>query len=186
MLRLLPLGTAIVVLTACGGTAPIARGVSARTALAQNAELVEFDTALARSELFREIAQASLLEAGKPATQPVYFPVIRGGELVAAPGIEPRTDLLQLPDAGMSLNLSFEVHGSDAWPQDRRENLQGLSEREAVELIARSLLVHWGIQPSASVQVDRAAGAPYAAAYVDGILRVNPAFLYMASATVSP
>jgi hypothetical protein len=32
------------------------------------------------------------------------------------------------------------------------------------------------------VQVDKASGAPYAVAYVDGILRINPAFLYMAAA----
>jgi hypothetical protein len=32
------------------------------------------------------------------------------------------------------------------------------------------------------VRVDRALGAPYAAAYVDGVMRVNPAFLYLAAA----
>jgi len=32
------------------------------------------------------------------------------------------------------------------------------------------------------VQVDRAAGAPYAAAWVDGALRLNPAFVLLAAA----
>jgi hypothetical protein len=167
---------------ACGGGAPVSRGVSARSALAQNAELVEFDTAATRAELFREIALTSLLEAGKPAMHPVFFPVIRSGEIVAAAGIEPRVDLFATPDAGTSsLDLVFDVRGSEGWPEDRRDNLQGLSEREAAELVARWLLSHWGISPEGTIQVDRASGAPYAAAYVDGILRVNPAFLYMAS-----
>ncbi|MGZ3457343.1 MAG: hypothetical protein ACXU86_02440, partial [Archangium sp.] len=104
------------------------------------------------------------------------------GELVAAPGIEGRADLLQSPDAGAALQLSFDGRAGERWQEDRRESLQGLSEREAAELVARTLLAHWRINPTGVVQVDRASGAPYAAAYVDGILRINPAFLYMAAA----
>ena len=61
--------------------------------------------------------------------------------------------------------------------------VHGLSEREASELVARTLLTHWGIQQTGPVQVDRVSGAPYAVAYVDGILRINPAFLYLAAAS---
>jgi hypothetical protein len=170
---------AILLLVGCGGTAPVSKGASARQALAQNAELVEFDTPATRAELFLEIARTSQLEAGKPATQPVFFPMIRNGELVAAPGIEGRADLFQ--SVGQELPLVFNDRGGDRWPEDPRENLQGLSEREAVELVARALLTHWNVTSTGTIQVDRASGAPYAAAYVDGILRVNPAFLYMAS-----
>ena len=77
--------------------------------------------------------------------------------------------------------LVFDARG-ERWPEDRREGLQGLSEREAAELVARTLLTHWGVRPEGTVQVDRASGAPYAVAYVDGILRINPAFLYLAAA----
>ena len=36
------------------------------------------------------------------------------------------------------------------------------------------------------IVVERAAGAPWAAAYIDGILRVNPSFVYMAAAPAAP
>ena len=65
-------------------------------------------------------------------------------------------------------------------------SFQGLSEREASELVARSLLFTWGVRPDGPVKVVRAAGAPYAAAYLDGVLRLNPAFVYMASAPSTP
>lgn len=48
--------------------------------------------------------------------------------------------------------------------------------------MARSLLSQWGIGQDGRIAVDRATGAPYAAAYVDGILRINPSFLYLATA----
>ena len=34
----------------------------------------------------------------------------------------------------------------------------------------------------ATLRVERAVGAPYAVAFADGVLRVNPSFLYMAAA----
>jgi hypothetical protein len=136
-----------------------------------------------RLELFREVARQSETEAGQAAQALVLFPMTTAdGELVAAPGFEGRLDLLQSPDAGSSLQLVFDGRTGERWPDDRRESLQGLSEREAAELVARTLLSHWQVQPAGVVQVDRASGAPYAVAYVDGILRINPAFLYLAAA----
>jgi hypothetical protein len=154
----------------------------ARQALTSPPELLEFESPSTRLELYREVARISETESGQAAQAPVLFPVSQSGELLAAPGIEPRTDLLQSPDAGGQWQLSFDGRASERWPEDRRESLQGLSEREAAELVARTLLAHWKINPAGVVQVDRASGAPYAAAYVDGILRINPAFLYMAAA----
>jgi hypothetical protein len=145
-------------------------------------ELLEFETPTSRQELYREVARISESEAGQVAQALVLFPISQQGELVAAPGFEARMDLLQSPDAGARLELSFDGRAGERWPEDRRESLQGLSEREAAELVARTLLSHWRIAPSGVVQVDRASGAPYAVAYVDGILRINPAFLYMAAA----
>ncbi len=166
-------------LTACGDGAAPSRTLGLRQALTLPAEAVEFEAPQARQELFREVARTSQLEAGRETSDKVLFPVIQEGRLFAAPGLDPRADLLQTPDAGEPHHLLF--HRGDTWPDERRDALQGLSEREAAELVARSLLTHWGIGSSEPISVDRAAGAPYAAAWADGVLRLNPAFLYMAA-----
>lgn len=169
------------VLTACGGGPTTSKAWQMRQALISPPELLEFEPLTSRQEMFREMARASESESGQAATASVLFPVSRGNEaLVAAPGFDLRSDLLQAPDAGQLL-LSFDPRGGERWPEDRRDSLMGLSEREAAELVARTLLVRWSVQPSGTVEVDRAVGAPYAAAYVDGILRVNPSLLYLAA-----
>ncbi|ATB42239.1 lipoprotein [Cystobacter fuscus] len=173
----------LVVLTGCGvGSAPVRASLGARQALTSSPELLEFESPSIRLELYREVARLSQLEAGQAAQSSMLFPITLNGELVAAPGIEGRTDLLQAPDAGAPLQLNFDGRTGERWQEDRRESFQGLSEREAAELVARTLLAHWKVNPTGVVQVDRASSAPYAAAYVDGILRINPAFLYMAAA----
>ena len=53
-----------------------------------------------------------------------------------------------------------------------------LAEAQAAVDIVHSLRD----SPRGSVRVERASGVPYAAAYVDGVLRINPAFLYLAAA----
>jgi hypothetical protein len=181
--RLISLAS-FITLAACGGTltAP-SRSVSAQQALTQTAEFLEFETKATRAELYRDVARASLSQAGQGGS--VMFPVLRDGELVAAPGFEPRVDLMTSADAGGLLQLSLDSPG-DAWSTDRRESFGGLSEREAAELVARSLLNLWGISSSGAIVVERAAGAPWAAAYIDGILRVNPSFVYMAAAPAAP
>ncbi|WP_343073587.1 hypothetical protein [Pyxidicoccus fallax] len=171
------------VLTACGEAGrPALATLSARQALTNPPEFVEFESPTMRLELYREVARQSVVESGQAAQALVLFPITREGELLAAPGFDAKTDLFQSPDAGGGIQLVLDARYGERWPEDRRESLQGLSEREAAELVARTLLVHWGIQPEAAVQVDRASGAPYAVAYVDGILRINPAFLYLAAA----
>ncbi len=176
----------LVFLTACGaGTAPSSRAISTSQALTGTAEWLEFEAPALRTELFREVARTSLMQAGQRATGQMVFPVMVNGEFIAATGLDPRSDLLMSADAGGAIQLSFDGRG-DRWSDDRRDSFQGLSEREAVELIARSLLQHWGIAAQSVVRVDRVAGAPYAAAYMDGILRVNPAFVYMATAPSAP
>ena len=86
-----------------------------------------------------------------------------------------------MPDAGEPTALVFE---GDRWSQERRDSLQGLSEREAVELVARSLAARWALHPRGALRVDRADGVPYAAAYADGVLRVNPVLLYLVASDV--
>ncbi len=171
--------TASVWFSACGGSTVPTRTLTARQALTQSAEVLEFEPLQARQDLFREVARISQLEAGRDSQEPVLFPIILEGRMVAAPALDARADLLGAPDAGQPHPLTF--NGSESWPEDRRESLQGLSEREAAELVARTLLNWWGIDASTEILVDRASGAPYAAAYVDGILRVNPSLLYLAA-----
>ncbi|MCP3138379.1 hypothetical protein [Pyxidicoccus xibeiensis] len=175
----------VTVLTACGEAgAPVRATMSARQALTNPPEFLEFESQATRLELFREVARQSAIEAGQAAQAQalVLFPISQEGELLAAPGFDAKMDLFQFPDAGGGLQLVFDARAGERWPEDRRDGLQGLSEREAAELLARTLLSHWGIRPVVAVQVDRASGAPYAVAYVDGILRINPAFLYLAAA----
>lgn len=170
------------VLAACGGSSAPARVLGASQALTLDAELLELESPAVRKELFAEVTRTSRLQAGQPANGPVFFPIASEGTLVAAPGLEAQADLLQAPDAGRPLALSFE--GRERWPEDRRESLQGLSEREAAQLVASTLLSRWGVHPQAPVLVERASGAPYAAAYVDGTLRINPAFITLAASAI--
>jgi hypothetical protein len=169
-----------IALAGCGvGGAPN-RVPTASQALTGTAEWLEFETPQTRADLFTDIAKSSITQAGQPATDQSLFPMLTNNEFVGAPALDPKTDLLQAPDAGV-IQLVLDGN-SERWSEDRRDSLQGLSEREAVELIARSLIHLWGLQPDGPVRVDRAAGAPYAAAWVDGILKVNPSFVYMAAA----
>jgi hypothetical protein len=162
----------------CGmGSAP-SRALTANQALVQPAEWLEFEPVAVRQELFRELAQKSASQAGRSG--PVLFPVLRGQTFVGGAGLDARADLLSLGDGGAGLLLDFEE--TDGFSFDRREAFQGLSEREAAELVARSLLTHWGLRPEGAVRVVRVAGAPYAAAWMDSELRLNPAFVTMAAA----
>ncbi len=164
-----------------GGQPAFSRVVSTGQALTGAAEWLEFESPQARADLFREVVKQSQLEAGRGGA--VMFPMSSNstGELVAAPALDSKIDLLAAADAGPGLMLTFDTR-QDRFGEDRREAFQGLSEREATELIARSVLAQWGLKPMTPVTVSRAAGAPYAAAWLDGTLRINPAFVYMASA----
>lgn len=186
-MRRLTLAVAVVastLLLACGDPSAQPKTMTARQALTSNSEVLEFETPAARQELFRDIARSSQVEAGRETNDPVLFPVISDGRLVAAaPGLDTKADLLDAGHGGRPLQLAF--NGREQWPEDRRDSLQGLSEREAAELVARSLLSRWGVTTGGEIVVERAAGAPYAAAYVDGMIRINPSFLYLA-ASVGP
>lgn len=185
MRRLLVSAAAVLVLalTGCGDPSAAPRTLSARQALTLNPEVLEFETPASKQELFKDIARTSEAESGKEASDPVLFPMIHDGRLVAAPGLELSADLLGAPDSGHPLQLGFD--SDEPWPEERRDSLQGLSEREVAELVARTLLSNWGVDTDQLIVVERASGAPYAAAYVDGMLRINPSFLYLA-ASVGP
>lgn len=178
-LKRLLLISSIVVTTACGvGTLP-PRAPTSSQALSGTAEWLEFETPTVRQELFRDVVKNSLSQQGQTGT--VLFPFMQDGELKGAPALDVRVDLLQAPDAGV-LQLAFDTRG-ERFTEDRRDAFQGLSEREATELVARSLLHRWNVKSVGPVLVIRAPGAPYAAAWIDGALRINPAFVYMAAAS---
>jgi hypothetical protein len=110
------------------------------------------------------------------------FPFVQNGELKAAPALEGRGDLFEVPDAGEPAAVVFE---DSTWSDERRDSLQGLSEREAAELVARSLAARWNLHAAhGAIRVDRADGVPYAAAYADGVLRLNPVLLYLVASDV--
>lgn len=182
--RFLISAAVLVFAVGCGDAASLpSRAPSLSQTLTGTAEALEYETLPVRKELFNEVARTSMTQAGQQALGPVLFPVLIDGQLRAAPGLDLRLDLLQAPgaDAGAGLQLTFPTR-VNRWSEDRRDSFQGLSEREAAELIARSLMFHWRISPVTPVLVERATGAPYAAAYLDGVLRINPAFVYLASA----
>jgi hypothetical protein len=170
--------------SACGVGQPISRttGASAAQALSGTAEWLEFEPVSVRQEVFRDLVRQSQLQAGQRGA--VFFPMLVDGEFVAARALDSRQDLLLSPDAGTGFELHFEARG-ERFSEERRDALQGLSEREAAELIARSLLHHWGLEVSEPLLVARAAGAPYAAAFIDGELRINPSFVYLAASAGS-
>jgi hypothetical protein len=187
MRRLVLFSACAFLLVGCGlGPLPRAQP-SVHQALTQTAELLEFESISVRTQLLKDAIRLSALPA-EPATQPL-FPIIRGDQVESAPALDSNADLLQVPDAGAKWLLKFDgsAYGRQ-WPfsEDRREAYQGLSEREVADLVARKLLETWKVDASLSIVVERAPGAPYAAAFVDGVLRVNPAFLYMAAANRAP
>ena len=180
MKRIALISLSSLLLAACGGGAlPTSRGVSTTQALTGTAEWLEFEPTQVRVELFREVTRQGAQQAGTRGA--VLFPQLVNGEFVAAPSLESGVDLLGSADAGAAFDVSFDAR-ADRFSEDRRDAFQGLSEREAAELIARSLLTAWGLKPTGAVTIVRAAGAPYAAAWIDGQLRLNPAFIYMAAA----
>ena len=171
-----------VALTACGGGVSMpSRNVSAQQALSGMAEALEFETPQVRQDLYKSILKTSESQAGLVASGPVYFPMASGQMVIAAPAMDAKVDLLSGSDAGNPVVLVMD-NREESWAEDRRESFQGLSEREAAELVARSLITLWGIESTDPIQVVRTSGTPYAAAWVDGTLRVNPAFVVMASA----
>ena len=183
MVRPTPLLVVLALAAGCGevgvgASAPVAPGV--REVLLEPVEQVESLAPNVREDLYRSLLRASAAEAQDGVL--AVFPIVQNGTLRAAPPLEGRLDLLEVPDGGEPVLLNLDGLSGERWPADRRDSLQGLSEREAAELVARSLAVRWSLRPRAAIRVERAAGAPYAAAYADGVLRLNPTLLYLAAA----
>jgi hypothetical protein len=182
-MRRLPFLASVVLLAACGEVGmgvPAPSQPSVRQVLLEPPEQVEALSTQARSELFRSLLRSSGADVSDGLL--ALFPLVQNGMVRAAPPLDGRLDLLDVTDGGEPLVLNLDGSLSDSWPLERRDALQGLSEREAAELVARSLATRWALRPRAALRVERAAGAPYAAAYAEGVLRLNPALLYLAAA----
>ncbi len=168
----------LVLASACGLGTSSSRAPSVSQSLTSTAEWLEFEPVQVRVELFAEVVKLSAQQAGTRGA--VLFPLDQGGEFVAAPALAGDADLLAA-EAASAVELRFQS-GGEGFADDRRDAFQGLSEREAAEQIARSLLALWQVPVTGEVTVVRSAGAPYAAAWIDGELRLNPSFVYMAAA----
>lgn len=177
MIRRALLTSLLIFTAACGGQALPSRTLTTSQALTGTSEWLEFESVQVRQELLKDVLRQSQAESGR--TGAVLFPLLQNGSLVAAPALETTADLLQAPDAGAPLVIEFDRAG-ERFAEDRRDGLQGLSEREAAELVARSLVARWNLSVD-RLTVTRAAGAPWAAAYMDGVLRLNPAFVALAA-----
>ena len=144
-MRRLPLLLPVLLLTACGDVgmgAPAPSQPSVRQVLLEPPEQVEALPAQVRTELFRSLLRAS--GAGTADGPLALFPMVQDGAVRAAPAIDGRLDLLDVSDGGEPLVLNLDAALAERWPLERREALQGLSEREAAELVARSLAARWG------------------------------------------
>jgi hypothetical protein len=183
-MRLRRLSFALVGLTAaaCGDPSMPAHSQTVRAALLQNAEAIELLPLQARQDLLSAVVRDSTQEQARASDGALaLFPFVQNGELRAAPALDGHGDLFEVPDAGETSGLLLEGEG---WSAERRDSLQGLSEREAAELVARSLAARWNLRTHGALRVDRADGVPYAAAYADGVLRLNPVLLYLVASGV--
>lgn len=162
----------------CGVGEPLAPDeTTSQSALAAPLDELEVKSARERSVLFNEALRQSAAQARAGlADGPALFAMERGGRLFA----------LALPSARALLtggSVSIDLASSrDPWPQDLRIGLLGRSERELAKNAAEALIGLLGVSPEAPVVVEREGGAPFAAAFVDGRLRLNPALLYLAAA----
>jgi hypothetical protein len=161
---------------ACDVAPGAAQAPSVSSALTSTAESLEYQPAATRRELYVELARQSQAEEGSAGAS--LFPFLTDAGYRAAPGLKASADLVAGTDAAAGATLRFEDDGFSTEPRDA---LGGLSERAAAELVARALLRQWGVVGGKAVPVVRAARAGYAAAWVDGELRLNPSFIYLAA-----
>jgi hypothetical protein len=173
-------------LAACGGAGTVPpRSSGARLALGSNPEALELEPLAVRQQLLREISKDAEAEAGHLANSGTLFLIVEQGRVIAAPAFG-RADLFQTSDAGSSMQLVLAGPTSPTgWSVDQRDAYFTLSEQEAANLVAASLLTRWGVAPNGPIQVLRVTGTSYAAAYIPGVLQLNASFVLLAAAGAS-
>ncbi len=166
---------AALLLLSCGPGALSPADAAIQDVLVSSSDYLELTPPARRAQLFAELgAQADSQAREQAIDSPALVALERQGNLIAVP----------LPAAGQLLDggqASVDVEtSSDPWPIDPRESLGGQSERERALAVGSALAALLGAD--GQVVIQRAAGAPYAAALLLGELRLNPALLYLASA----
>ncbi len=176
-------GLLLAVAMALAGCGPGAVGPvsvdSPRNALASTPEELDLTSFVVRARLFNELVRQSESQAREELTDgPAWFAVGREHQLVA------RALPFALFAGGPAL---VDVdHSEDPWPDEPRESLGGNSERQLAERAGATFVRLLGLPAEEPVLVERSPGAPFAAAWIDGRLRLNPALLYLAAGAEFP
>jgi len=168
-------------LMACGPGGPIPTGAETlQEALALGADVSDVASVSRRSLLYQEARAQSEAEARAELVDgPALFVVEREGRLFAMSLPSAQTLLL-----GANRDVDLES-SAEAWPTEPRVGLKGESEKSLAARVGSALIMTAGLCEGPIV-VERESGAPYAAAFVQGRLRLNPVLLYLASASEEP
>ncbi len=185
----------ILLLIACGETPTAPRSISARSILMLAPEMVALQANA--EDAYLRLLQEAQTEAslGVRGVPEIFVQIERS--VVSPAVIDARLDLLQAPDAGVQLQLSFS--SSNASHQVPVERLHFLSEEQAALRVAHNFLTRSGISPpKGGVRVELSAGPP-AIVYVaddsnaesgesteasdapQALMRINSTFLYLAA-----
>jgi len=164
-------------LGACGGgVSSFSPSPSLEKALASPPEMLEYEALSTRQALWEELlAQAQEQALGPSPVQPL-FPIFTSTGFVAKQG---PLELLHCPENPAGLVLKLDER-RESWSDTPKENGRGLSEKKLARCLALSLLTQWQIK--GEVNLQKVTRSPYAAAYVEGSLRLNPSFVSLAAA----
>jgi hypothetical protein len=165
-------------LSACGENMPLlSPALSLERALVSPAQMLEYEPLNARQTLWEELlAQAQEQALGTSHVQPL-FTLFTSTGFVAKEGPAVLDNCF---DESPDLTLKLDGR-KEAWSDTPREDWRGLSESDMARCLASALLTQWGIQGEVSLQ--KVAKSPYAAAYVEGSLRLNPSFVSLSAAS---
>ena len=150
---------------------------SVEKALVSSPEMLEYELLSTRQALLEELYSQAQEQAQNPSHIQPLFPFFTSMGFVAKQG--PAEPFLCPEDT--SLVLKFDER-REKWGELPREEWRGLSEKEAARCLALSLLTQWQIKGEVSLQ--RVTKSAYAAAYVEGSLRLNPSFLLLAATSL--
>jgi len=190
------------------GVSTFSPSLSLEEALVSPAEMLEYESPATRQALWEELLHQAREQAQNPSHMLPLFPLSSPSGFVAKEGlVEPfhcSKEVLAMAPKEAPLGLLEEEADSkeeapefapkeewaelslkmderrESWSDTPREEWRGLSEREVMRCLALSLLAQWQVKGEISVQ--RVTRSPYAAAYVEGSLRLNPAFVSLAAA----
>jgi len=166
--------------TACGESVPaVSPSLSLEKALVSPSEMLEYESLLARQTLWEELLSQAQVQALGPSHVQPLFPIFTTTGFVAKEGPAELNCLKESPE----LVLKWDERRA-AWNDAPKEEWRGLSERDIARCLALSLLAQWQIKGEVSLQ--KVAKSPYAAAYVEGSLRLNPSFVSLAAAAFWP